>query len=52
MVNLKKIGAVATGALFVGATIGMASAATVPSVFEKSMLADSSGAATAQLVVG
>jgi hypothetical protein len=51
MVSLKKIGAIATGALFIGATVGMASAITVPSDFKASMLADN-GVAKAQLVVG
>jgi hypothetical protein len=51
MVSLKKIGAIATGALFIGATVGMASAVTVPSDFKASMLADN-GVAKAQLVVG
>ena len=45
MVNLKKISAIATGALFVGATLGTASAA-----FSGSMLA-SGGVAKAKLVV-
>jgi hypothetical protein len=51
MVNVRKIGAIATGALFIGATFGMASAVTVPSAFSGSMLA-SGGVAKAQLVVG
>jgi hypothetical protein len=51
MVNLRKVGAVATGALFVGATLGMAAAVTVPADFKASMLADK-GVAKAQLVVG
>ena len=51
MVSLKKIGAIATGALFIGATVGMAAAVTVPSDFKASMLADK-GVAKAQLVVG
>ncbi len=51
MVSLKKIGAIATGALFVGATVGMAGAVTVPADFKASMLADK-GVAKAQLVVG
>ncbi|WP_456473728.1 S-layer protein [Candidatus Pyrohabitans sp.] len=51
MVSLKKIGAIATGALFIGATVGMAAAVTVPSDFKASMLADN-GVAKAQLVVG
>jgi hypothetical protein len=51
MVNLRKVGAIATGALFVGATLGMAAAVTVPSDFTASMLADN-GVAKAQLVVG
>ena len=51
MVSLKKIGAIATGALFVGATVGMASAVSVPSDFKASMLAEN-GVAKAQLVVG
>jgi len=51
MVNLRKVGAIATGALFVGATLGMAAAVTVPSDFKASMLADQ-GVAKAQLVVG
>jgi hypothetical protein len=51
MVNVRKIGAIATGALFIGATIGMATAVTVPDTFKSSMLA-SAGVAKAQLVVG
>lgn len=51
MVNVRKIGAIATGALFIGATFGMASAVTVPSGFQSSLLADN-GVAKAQLVVG
>ncbi len=51
MVNLRKVGAIATGALFVGSTLGMATAVNVPSDFMASMLADS-GEAKAQLVVG
>jgi len=51
MVSLKKIGAIATGALFVGATVGMAGAVSVPADFKASMLADK-GVAKAQLVVG
>jgi hypothetical protein len=51
MVNVRKIGAIVTGALFVGATIGMAAAVTVPTTFKSSMLA-SAGQAKAQLVVG
>jgi len=51
VVSLKKIGVIATGALFVGATVGMAGAVTVPSDFKASMLADN-GVAKAQLVVG
>ncbi|MDI6654781.1 MAG: S-layer protein [Candidatus Hydrothermarchaeota archaeon] len=51
MVNLRKIGAIATGALFVGATFGMAAAITVPTTFSKTMLADA-GVAKAQLIVG
>jgi hypothetical protein len=51
MVNVKKIGAIATGALFIGATFGMASAVTVPTAFKSSYLA-SGGVAQAELVVG
>ena len=51
MVNVKKIGAIATGALFVGATFGMASAAvTVPSGIASKLA--SGGVAQADLVVG
>jgi hypothetical protein len=51
MVSLKKIGAIATGALFIGATVGLASAVSVPSDFSPDMLAKN-GEAKAQLVVG
>ncbi len=51
MVNLKKVGAIASGALFVGSTLGMAAAVNVPSDFSSSMLAED-GVAKAQLVVG
>ncbi|GBE54389.1 hypothetical protein BMS3Bbin15_00542 [archaeon BMS3Bbin15] len=51
MVSIKKIGAIVTGALFVGATVGMAAAISMPSAFQSSMLA-SNGVAKAQLVVG
>ncbi len=47
MVNLKKIGAIATGALFVGATLGTAAAVD----FNSNMLVEA-GAAKAKLVVG
>jgi len=47
MVSLKKVGAIAASALFVGATFGAATAAT----FSSSMLAKS-GEAKAQIVVG
>jgi hypothetical protein len=51
MVNVKKIGAIATGALFIGATFGMASAAvTVPSGIASKLA--SGGVAKADLVVG
>ncbi|MHC4397468.1 MAG: S-layer protein, partial [Planctomycetota bacterium] len=51
MVNMKKIGAIATGALFIGATFGMASAAvTVPSGIASKLA--SGGVAKADLVVG
>jgi hypothetical protein len=50
MVNLKKISAIATGALFIGSTIGMAAAVDVPSGVSD-MLAKN-GVAKAQLVVG
>ena len=51
MVNVRKISAIAAGALFVGATLGMAAAVTVPSDFSKDMLAKN-GEEQAQLVVG
>ncbi|MEE8167763.1 MAG: S-layer protein [Candidatus Hydrothermarchaeales archaeon] len=51
MVNLRKIGAIATGALFIGATLGMAVAVTVPTTFQSSMLAQN-GVAKAKLVIG
>ncbi len=51
MVNVRKISAIAAGALFVGATIGFAAAVTVPSDFSKDMLAKN-GEEQAQLVVG
>jgi len=47
MANLRKIGAIATGALFVGATLGSAAAVT----FSPSMIVKD-GAAVAKLVVG
>ncbi len=47
MVNLKKIGVIATSALFLGATLGMASAAS----FSSSMLV-SNGVAKAKVVTG
>lgn len=51
MVSIKKISAIATGALFVGATVGLAAAVSVPSDLSADMLADN-GVAKAQLVVG
>jgi|GEM_PF-6951104 len=47
MVNLRRIGAIATGALFIGATLGSAAAVT----FSPSMVVKE-GAAVAKLVVG
>ncbi len=51
MVNVRKIGAIATSALFIGATFGMASAAFQGATFNTDMLAKG-GVAKAQLVVG
>jgi hypothetical protein len=47
MVNLKKIGAIATGALFIGATFGTAAAQ-----FQSSMLVSSGGVVKAKMVTG
>ncbi len=53
MVSLKKVGAIAAGALFVGATVGVAATAavSVPSDMSADMLAKN-GEPMAQLVVG
>ena len=39
MVDVKKVGVIATSVPFIGATFGMASAVTVPTIFETSTLA-------------